>query len=99
LLTNVTPQGGTIKGVPVIVSDGVPDGEIIILDPMETLQPTALEPSISVQADVQLDTAPDSPNTASTVLRSLWQADQVGLLLRYFMCEKLRARVDRSHRR
>jgi HK97 family phage major capsid protein len=86
---DISATGGTLLGYPVIASENVPsvgsspaDGTPIIF---------AIAPEIlladdgqvvidaSDQASVQMDTAPDSPPTASTALVSLWQMNFVGL--------------------
>jgi len=86
---DISATGGTLLGYPVIASENIPsvggspaDGTPIIF---------AIAPEIfladdgqvvidaSDQASVQMDTAPDSPPTASTALVSLWQMNFVGL--------------------
>lgn len=86
---NITATGGTLLGYPVIASENVPsvgsspaDGTPIIF---------AVAPEImladdgqvvidaSNQASVNMDSAPDSPPTASTTLVSLWQMNMTGL--------------------
>jgi HK97 family phage major capsid protein/HK97 family phage prohead protease len=86
---NITAEGGTLLGYPVIASEGVPavgnspaDGTPIIFAlPREILLADDGQVTIdaSNQASVQMDTAPDSPPTASTTLVSLWQMNFVGL--------------------
>ena len=81
--------GGTFIGYPVIASENVPatggsptDGypiifakapEIMLADDGQTVI------DASNQASVQLDTAPDSPPSASSAYVSLWQMNFVGL--------------------
>jgi HK97 family phage major capsid protein len=81
-------SGGSIWGVPVLTSPNVPgsndspgDHLVIALDASEILLADAgVELSSSDQATVQMDTAPDSPATASTNLVSLWQHDLLGII-------------------
>lgn len=86
---DITPTGGSLMGYPVIASENVPsvggspaDGTPIIF---------AVAPEImladdgqvvidaSNQASVNMDSAPDSPPSASTILVSLWQMNMTGL--------------------
>jgi HK97 family phage major capsid protein len=85
----ITATGGTLLGYPVIASENIPsvggspaDGTPIIF---------AIAPEIlladdgqvvidaSNQASVNMDSAPDSPPTASTNMVSLWQMNMTGL--------------------
>jgi len=85
----MTPTGGTLIGYPYIASENIPatggsptDGYPLIL---------AIAPEIlladdgqvivdaSNQASVNMDSAPDSPPSASTVLVSLWQMNMTGI--------------------
>ena len=81
--------GGTFVGYPVVASENVPatggspaDGypiifakapEIMLADDGQTVI------DASNQASVQMDTAPDSPPSASSAYVSLWQMNYVGL--------------------
>ena len=86
---SITADGGTLLGYPVIASENIPsvggspaDGTpIIFLLPREIMLADDGQVVIdaSNQASVQLDTAPDSPPTASTALISLWQMNMTGL--------------------
>jgi HK97 family phage major capsid protein/HK97 family phage prohead protease len=85
----MTGQGGTLMGYPVVASENVPatggspaDGypiifalanEILYADDGQTII------DASNQASVQMDTAPDSPPTGTTVLTSLWQMNMTGV--------------------
>lgn len=92
LYPNVNAQGGTILGMPVITSqnpgliDGAavppaPANRIVMLRPDEILLADDGQVLLdaSREASVQMDSAPDSPPTATTVLMSLWQNNMVGL--------------------
>lgn len=86
---NISANGGTLLGYPVITSENIPsvggspaDGTPIIF---------AVAPEIlladdgqvvidaSNQASVNMDSAPDSPPSGTTILVSLWQMNMVGL--------------------
>jgi HK97 family phage major capsid protein/HK97 family phage prohead protease len=82
-------QGGTLLGYPVVASENIPatggspaDGyplifavanEILLADDGQVVVDASRE------ASLQMDTAPDSPPTASTNMLSLWQLNMVGL--------------------
>lgn len=86
---DITPSGGTLMGFPVVASENVPatggspvDGypiifaiadEIMLADDGQTVI------DASNQASLQMESAPDSPPTATTLMVSLWQANMVGL--------------------
>jgi HK97 family phage prohead protease len=85
----MTPEGGTLLGYPVVAASNIPSTTgspvegfpIIFLIPSEILLAddgvTVIDSSR--EASVQLDTAPDSPPTASTAYVSLWQMNFTGL--------------------
>jgi hypothetical protein len=77
---DATYNGGSISGIPIVVSDGVPSGTMLLVD---ATQLAAASDSITLdssrEALLQLDTAPDSPVVASTPQISLFQMDMVGL--------------------
>ena len=88
----MTPQGGMIAGMPVIVSDGLLSGTAVLLDANQIAAGAGtIGLGATTQADLQTDSAPDSPMTTNTTLVSLWQSDLVGLKAeRYFGAERLR---------
>jgi HK97 family phage major capsid protein len=81
--------GGSLMGVPVITSENLPatggsptdgypiilakQGDILLADDGQVMIDASRE------ASIQMETAPDSPATASTVLTSLWQHNMVGV--------------------
>jgi HK97 family phage major capsid protein len=85
-------QGGTLAGVEVIPSDGVPSGQMIAVDAgAVAASSSALGVEILREGDIELSDAPDSPETSSTTKVSLWQHDLTALLMRRrFGCELLR---------
>jgi HK97 family phage major capsid protein len=90
IFPTVSPeQGGTLLGYPVVASENIPatfgspaDGyplifaianEILLADDGQVVVDASRE------ASLQMDSAPDSPATASTNMMSLWQQNAVGL--------------------
>jgi hypothetical protein len=84
-------NGGNIGGVPILVSDGVPSGNIILADASQIAAASeGITLDSSKDATIQLDSAPDSPVSGSTNIMSLYQANMVGLRAeRYIGVEKL----------
>ena len=86
---NMTPTGGTLLGYPYIASENIPatggsptdgyplifavPGEILLADDGQVVV------DASNQASVNMDSAPDSPPTASTNMVSLWQMNMTGI--------------------
>jgi len=99
--------GGTLLGLPVITSENIPvqaavtgppaitagsriilakASEILLADDGETML------DVSTEASLQMDSAPDAPATATTVMVSLWQMNMVGIRAeRYINWGKRRA--------
>lgn len=85
----LTMNGGTAFGLPVITSEGVPstggsptDGDpIIVASTPDILLADDGQVTIDVsrEATLQMDSAPDSPPTASTVMYSLFQNNGVAI--------------------
>ncbi|MET4263874.1 phage major capsid protein [Bradyrhizobium sp. LA6.8] len=85
----LTMNGGDLMGIPVITSENIPstggsptDGDpIIVLSAPDILLADDGQVTIdaSQEASLQMDTAPDSPATASTTFVSLWQQNQIGI--------------------
>ena len=73
--------GGTLEGIPVVISENivstggspVDGGLIVAINAPEIL----LADDGQVNIDMQMETTPDSPASASTVLTSLWQHNMV----------------------
>lgn len=85
----INANGGTFEGLPVIASENMPstggsptDGYPIILAKQGDIL-IADDGSVTIdasrEASIQMETTPDSPATASTVLTSLWQHNMVGV--------------------
>jgi HK97 family phage major capsid protein len=77
--------GGTLIGLPVIVSETVPtdsSGTIMVLVKQSEIllaDEGGVTIDVSREASIQMNSTPDSPTTASTVLTSLWQQNLVGI--------------------
>ncbi|QQE90476.1 phage major capsid protein [Azotobacter chroococcum] len=80
----ITMTGGTLNGLPVIVSEYVPtdsSGSIVALVNASDIylgDEGGIDLSMSTEASLQMDSAPDNPTAAGTVLVSLWQRNLVG---------------------
>jgi len=80
----ISMTGGTLFGLPVIVSEYVPHdstGAVVALVNAGDIylgDEGGIDISMSTEASLQMDDAPDNPTTASTVLVSLWQRNLVG---------------------
>lgn len=80
----ISMTGGTLSGLPVVVSEYVPtdtSGSIVALvNAMDIYlgDEGGIDLSMSTEASLQMDNAPDNPTTASTVMVSLWQRNLVG---------------------
>jgi HK97 family phage major capsid protein/HK97 family phage prohead protease len=86
---NLTMNGGEILGLPVITSEGIPstggsptDGDpIIAVSAPDILlaDDGVVTIDASREASLQMDSAPDSPATASTIMVSMFQQNQVAI--------------------
>jgi HK97 family phage major capsid protein len=74
----VTPDGGSLFGYQIVVSDSVPAGDLIFLKPSEILlaDDGTVTIDVSREASLQLDSAPSEP---PTTMVSLWQQNMVGI--------------------
>lgn len=79
--------GGSLEGIPVIASQVVPTGVIIAINAPAILlaDDGGVDFDVSTEASLQMDSAPDSPATATTVMVSLWQANMVGIKAERFI--------------
>jgi HK97 family phage major capsid protein/HK97 family phage prohead protease len=95
-------NGGTFLGLPVVASENIPssggsptDGGLIILaKASEILLADDGQVTIdaSREASLQMDSTPDSPETASTTMVSMWQHNMVAIKAeRYIRWEKARS--------
>jgi HK97 family phage major capsid protein len=92
---NINKDGGFVYGVPVITSENVAsnggspaDGRIIVALAANSIlmaDDGGVEVNISTEASIQTDDSPDSPQTASTTLVSMFQTNQVAILCERFI--------------
>ena len=87
------PMGGVINKIPVIASDGVLSGQVILVDASGI---AAAPGEVALQdfheGNIISDSAPDSPVAASTTVTSLWQSNLAAIMVeRFFCCVKLRS--------
>jgi HK97 family phage major capsid protein/HK97 family phage prohead protease len=86
LFPDMSASGGTIQGITVVASQAAA-GNIIGVQPSLVLM--ADEGGVTIdasrEASVQMDSAPDSPGVATTVLVSFWQQNLVGLRAERFV--------------
>ena len=88
----MTPQGGSILGIPVIASDAVTSGQVILADASGIAAGSdTIVLNTMAEGTIMPDTAPDSPQVAGTNVFSLWQNDATAILAeRWWGAEKLR---------
>lgn len=75
-------NGGTLFGLPVIVSEHVPSGTVALVNAGDIYvgDEGGFTVDVSREASLQMDDSPDNPSTASSVMVSLWQRNMVGFL-------------------
>lgn len=94
----VTAVGGSLWGLPVLVSEAAPvDGNspaedtVTLLDSAELLiADDGIEVAAFTEGDVQLNDSPDSPWTGSTPIASLWMHNLIAFRMTRFVAWKLR---------
>lgn len=80
LFPGVGREGGTIMGIPVIVSNNVGARVVLVHAPsILYADEGGVSIDVSREASIQMDSAPSNPSDATTVLVSLWQRNLVGL--------------------
>jgi HK97 family phage major capsid protein len=83
-------EGGTLAGLPVLTSENVPhdsSGSILVLVKQSEIllaDEGGVTVDVSREASVQMNSTPDNPTTATSVLTSLWQNNLIGV-----RCERL----------
>ena len=97
---DITINGGFLEGIPVITSENIAaptgspfDGTLIVaINASEVMlaDEGGIEIDVSREASLQMDSAPDSPETASTVSVSLWQHNMVAFKAERFINWKKR---------
>jgi HK97 family phage major capsid protein len=92
----ITATGGSILGIQVVTSNAVGNQIIAVHKPSILFAEDGLEIDMSEQASLQMDSAPDNPTDATTVMVSLWQRNLVGLRAeRFINWKKARATAVR----
>lgn len=82
---NIGANGGTLLGLPVYVSNSVPAdtaGALLVLVKQSEIllaDDGGVTIDVSREASLQMNTTPDNPATAATVMTSLWQQNLVGI--------------------
>jgi len=80
LFPGMTAQGGTLFGMPVIVSNNVSNRVILMHAPSILFADEGgVRIDVSREASVQMDSAPTDTVDATTVYLSLWQRNLIGL--------------------
>ena len=80
LFPGMTAQGGTLFGMPVVVSNNVSTRVILVHAPsILVADEGGVRIDVSREATVQMDSAPTDTVDATTVYVSLWQRNLVGL--------------------
>ncbi len=96
---DMTPLGGILEGFPVITSEAVPDGSdggiiaFVNADDIFFSDDGPVTIDASREASLQMNTTPDNPATASTVMVSLWQNNMIALRAERYMNWKKRRSV------
>lgn len=95
MFPGINANGGTLMGIPVVVSENIPSTTgsptegwpIILAAAREILLADDGQVNIdaSREATLQMETAPDSPPTAATVMTSLWQHNMVAIKAERFI--------------
>jgi hypothetical protein len=68
---NMKFSGGLLSGIPTLVSDGVTGQTMVLVDGQQVAAASeSIQLSAATEAAVQLDTAPDSPVSSSTIMTS-----------------------------
>jgi HK97 family phage major capsid protein len=82
---NLSTGGEILPGITAIISNALPPGAALLIDAAGLLLgDEGLTLDGSRQASLQLESAPDSPATASTVMISLWSSNMQAL-----RCERI----------
>jgi HK97 family phage major capsid protein len=86
LFPGMTAQGGTLFGMPVVVSNNVSTRVILLHAPsILYADEGGVRIDVSREASVQMDSAPTDTVDATTVYLSLWQRNLVGLKAERFI--------------
>ena len=90
--TAMTPLGGQVAGISVVVSDALSDGVWLLVDSSGFVGATCEIALTTLRhGSINMSSTPDSPPTSATQMHSLWQLNQRALVAeRFFILEKLR---------
>ena len=83
---DITAQGGTILGVPVVTSQAA--GQVVAFAHAPSIlfaDDGGVTIDVSQEASIEMNTVPTSPATASTILVNLWQQNLIGLRAERFI--------------
>src|SRR4029079_19038353 len=84
-------NGGSLAGIEVVVTEGLPSSTMLLVDAQQVAAACeSIQLSATNEAIVAMDSSPDSPAAATTVMTSLWQNNYTGLKAeRFFGVQKL----------
>jgi HK97 family phage major capsid protein len=81
----VTVNGGTLLGLPVVTTPAAAANAIVVDAPGIFVANAGIDLDVSEEALLQTDSAPDSPATAATVFISLFQTNQIAIRAEQFV--------------
>lgn len=88
----LTATGGTFYGFPVVASENLPGSPatgypmiLVLANEILLADDGTVTIDASREASLQMDSAPDSPPSATTVLVSLWQNNMIGIKAERFI--------------
>lgn len=86
MFPGISVTGGTYRGINIVTSNTV-GNNVIALQPNLILYADdgGVTIDVSREASIQMNSAPDSPPTAATVMVSLWQNNMIGLRAERFI--------------
>ena len=90
---NLTPQGGSINGIAVLVSDGVTAGQVVLAD-ASGIAAASSDVTLNeyTEGSIITDAPPNSPASASDNIVSLWQLNLTAIVVeRFFVAARLRS--------
>ena len=100
MFPGLSKDGGTLAGIPVVASENIPSttgspaegSPMILLLASEVLMADDGQVTIdaSREASLQMESAPNSPPTGSTVMVSLWQQNAIAIKAERFINWRLR---------
>ena len=81
---DITVNGGTILGFPVVTSNNTPSGNVIFIVPREVMvaDDGGVSVDVSTEASLQMD---DDPSSGEQQSVSLWQSNMIGVRVERFI--------------